>query len=362
MPTPTYTTLHQDSTTVFDALGAAKFRVVSSITYVKPGDLPLATGATLSEVFVHSIIDSTDPKQDKFLRVANIHDLTTIVRGRDNALLASQSTYLSLSFTVEFDDVTTAAAAKLVVQTRVDELIADWIKYTTEFLIPTDFPMPAPEATLVVAAKAAYKTAAATSVEKEAALVTANAASTEAVAAAGRASAAYTAALTASNQCNQLSQNAVSMKAAEDAFRAAMNTFKTGEGGFATQAATFTTAADAAELLNPNAGFRTAITTFQGQAAANTSVLTNAAAALTAELQNGKPVLDALVISIAGQCAAHTAAVTAAAVTKATADGTVATTQTAQTQAQAAATAAATAKDAALAAVLLVCSDFDPNA
>jgi hypothetical protein len=357
---PTYTTLHQDSTTVFDALGAAKFRIVSSITYVKPGDLPLAPGATLSEVFVHSIIDSTDPKQDKFLRVANIHDLTTIVRGRDNALLASQDTYLSLSFTVEFNDVTTAAAAKLVVQTRVDELIADWIKYTTEFIVPTDFPMPAPEATLVVAAKAAYKTAASNSDKKEAELVTANAASAEAVAAAGRASSTYTAALTASNQCNQLSQNAVSMKAAEDAFRAAMNVFKTGEDGFATQAAAFT--AVAAVEPTPSPGLVSAVVTFQGQMAANTAVLTNAGAALTAELQNGKPVLDALVTSIAAQCAAHTAAVTAAATAKATADGTVATTQTAQAQAQAAATTAAAAQAAALAAVLVVCADFDPNA
>jgi hypothetical protein len=357
---PTYTTLHQDSTTVFDALGAAKFRVVSSITYVKPGDLPLAPGATLAEVFVHSIVDSTDPKQDKFLRVANIHDLTTVVRGRDNALLASQSTYLALAFTVEFNDVTTAAAAKLVVQTRVDALIADWIKYTTEFLVPTDFPMPAPEATLVVAAKAAYKTAATNSATKEAALVTANAASAEAVAAAGRASASYVAALTASNQCNQLSQNAVSMKAAEDAFRAAMNVFKSAEDGFQAQATAFTVVAAAEPTPSP--ALVSAVATFQGQTAANTSVLTNAATALTAELQNGKPVLDALVTSIAGQCAAHTAAVTAAATAKATADGTVATTQTAQAQAQAAATAAATAQAAALAAVLLVCADFDPNA
>lgn len=359
---PTYTTLHQDSTTVFDALGAAKFRIVSSITYVKPGDLPLAPGATLSEIFVHSIVDPTDPKQDKFLRVANIHDLTTIVRGRDNALLASQSMYLALSFTVEFNDVTTAAAAKLVVQTRVDELIADWIKYTTEFIVPTDFPMPAPEATLVVAAKAAYKTATTNRATKEAALVAANAASAEAVAAAARASETYVATLTASNQCNQLSQNAASMKAAEDTFRAAMNIFKTGGDNFASQAAAFTAVADAREIVLTDTLLRTAITTFQGQSAANVTVLTNAASALTAELQNGKPVLDALVTSIAAQCAAHTAAVTAAATAKATADGTVATTQTAQAQAQAAATAAAAAQSAALAAVLLVCTDFDPNA
>lgn len=335
MPTPTYTTLHQDSTTVFDALGAAKFRVVSSITYVKPGDLPLATGATLSEVFVHSIIDSTDPKQDKFLRVANIHDLTTIVRGRDNALLASQSTYLSLSFTVEFDDVTTAAAAKLVVQTRVDELIADWIKYTTEFLIPTDFPMPAPEATLVVAAKAAYKTAAATSVEKEAALVTANAASTEAVAAAGRASAAYVAALARVNTCNTVTSNANALQTAYNNYRNTMNGF---------------------------VGVVESTSAVPGINATVDAAYPGALAAKNSELANVQALLTLVVGQIGTNCANEAAAVTAAAVTKATADGTVATTQTAQTQAQAAATAAAAAEAAALAAVLLVCSDFDPNA
>jgi len=357
-----HTTLHQDSTAIFDAQNNAKFRVVSAITYVKPGDLPLGPGATVSEIFVHSIVDPTDPKQDKFQRVASIHDLTTLVRGRDNALLAKQLLYLAVSFAVEFNDVTTAAAAKQVVQARVDSLIADWIKYTTEFIVPVDFSMPAPEATLVVAAKAAFKTTAATSVEKEAALVTATAASTEAVAAAGRASADYTDALADSSACTQVNQNASIVKVAEDAFRAAMNSFKAGGDAFSTQAATFWTAADVAELANPNPTFRTAITTFQSQRAAYTAVLNTASAALTAELQNGKPVLDALVIQIAAQCAAKAAAVTAAATAKATADGTVATTQTAQAQAQAAATAAAAAKAAALAAVLVVCSDFDPNA
>ena len=362
MPTPSHTTLHQDSTTIFDDAGAAKFRIVSSITYVKPGDLPLAAGATVSEVFVHAIVDADDPKQDTFLRVANIHDLTKITRGRDNAILASETTYLTLSFTVEFDDVTTAASAKEVVQIRVDSLIADWITYTTAFLVPVDFPMPAPESTLVTAAKAAFAQAQSDSAAAEAALATANAESAEAQAEAARASDTYVAALTDSNTCTQTSATASSMKAAEDAFRAAMNTFKTAEGSFQASSETFKDQAVTAEAANPNPTFSGQITTYSGLLTTNAANLTNAAAALTAELQNGKSLIDLLVSNIASECATKAAAVVSTATAKSTADAAVATTQTAQSQAQATATAAAAAEAAALAAVLAVCADFDPNA
>lgn len=335
MPPPNFTTLHQDSTTIFDAFGAAKFRIVSSITYVKPGDLPLAAGASVSEIFVHSIVDAVDPKQDKFLRVANIHDLTTITRGRDRALDALQTTYLALSFTVDFNDVTTAAAGKQVVQTRVDALIDDWIKYTTQFLVPVDFPMPAPEATLVVAAKAAYKKAAATRVEKEAALVTANAASTEAVAAAKRASTDYVAALARVNECNTVTANANALQLAYTTYRNTMNGF---------------------------VGVVETTSAVPGINATVDAAFPGAKAAKNGELANVQALLTLVVGQISATCTAEAAAVTAAATAKATADGTVATTQTAQAQAQAAATAAATAQAAALAAVLVVCSDFDPNA
>lgn len=361
----TYTTLRQDSAAIIDDAGASRFRVVSSIAYVKPGDLPWTP---ISEVFVHEILEVADPKQDKFLRVANIHDLTTLARGRVAALNALQTTYLSAMFTVEFADVTTAAAAKAVVQTRVDALIADWIKYSTEFLVPIEFTMPAPEATLVKAAKAAFKTAKNARIEKEAALVTANAASAEAVAAAERASATYAAALTRTNNCSEQSTRATSAKSAVDAFRAAMaGTFKAAADLYkADTVAAQTTFIAQANATTPDVTFQGHIDAFVGTTNTlnNTfqGVLNTALGAATTELQNGKPLLDDLVDAIAAACAADTFAVTTAATAKTTADGTVATTQTAQAQAQAAATAAAAAETAALAAVLAVCSDFDPNA
>jgi hypothetical protein len=329
----TYTTLRQDSAAIIDDAGASRFRVVSSIAYVKPGDLPWTP---ISEVFVHEILDVADPKQDKFLRVANIHDLTTIARGRVAALNALQMTYLSAMFTVEFADVTTAAAAKAVVQTRVDALIADWIKYSTEFLVPIEFTMPAPEATLVKAAKAAFKTAKNARIEKEAALVTANAASAEAVAAAERASATYVTALTRTNACSANQANAQSLQAAYATYRNRMNGFVT-----------------AVEVSAP---------TVLGIDLGVDALYPGVKSARDSEAAGVDALLTLVVGNLASECAAEAAAVTTAATAKTTADGTVATTQTAQAQAQAAATAAAAAETAALAAVLAVCSDFDPNA
>lgn len=329
---PTYTTLHQDSTTVFDATGAPKFRVASSITYVKEGDLPYA------EVFVHEILNSLDPKQDKFLRVATVHDLTVFLRGRDTAIINGQSTYLSSSFTIEFNDVTTATAAKETVRTRVDSLIADWIKYTTQFISPTDFTLPAPEDTLVAAATNAYTTAKSSRASAEAELAAANAALATAQTAASTASTNLTSAMTAYNDC-ALTQSKMT----------SLITAYSGVSGYKTVMNALAAAAHTAGWPpSSNAGFDAALAAADG--------------AITAELINVTPLLTALSTDINNKCASLQAAITAAAAAKTTADTAVATAQTEQALAQAAATAAAAAETAALAAVIAVCPDFDPNA
>lgn len=331
---PTYTTLHQDSSTVFDANGAPKFRVASSITYVKPGDLP----GDYPDVFVHTIIDPLDPKQDVFARVATVHDLSQYLRGRENALLNAKTAYLSASFSIDYDDVTTAVAAKAVIQSRVDTLIADWIKYSTEFIVPTDFPLPAPEDTLVTAAKNAYASATTARETKEAELATANATLATATTAATSASSSLTAAMAAHNDC-ALTQSKM----------ASLITAFSGATGYKTVMNALVTAAHAAGWP-PSAS------------APFDAALASADAAVTAESIGVTPLLTSINTDINAKCASLQAAITAAAAAKTQADTAVAAAQTAQALAQAAATAAATAQTAALAAVMAVCPDFDPNA
>jgi hypothetical protein len=328
----TYTTLHQDSTTVIDAVGAPKFRVSSSISYIKPGDLPY------ENIFVYQVVDPLDPKQDTFLRIATVHDLTIYLRGRDNAIANGKTVYLAASFIAEYSDVTTAVAAKAVIQTRIDTLIADWIKYTQQFLVPTDYTLPAPEDTLVAAATNAYKTSKTARAAKEAELATANATLATATTAATNAASDLSAAMAQTNACGTI-----------QASLTALITAYSGPTGYKTSMNALVAAAHAAGWpTSGNSGFDAA--------------LVAADAAVTAESLSVTPVLSSIQSTIASQCAAAAAAVQAAATAKTQADTAVATAQTAQALAQAAATAAAAAEAAALAAALAVCPDFDPNA
>lgn len=128
------TILGQRCTVYLDENSIQRFKIESSIDTVEPGDLPNAN------VFVHKIISSTDPKQDTFLRVANVADLTTLAQGRETAVGLSQTLYLSTAFTVTYDDIATATQAKPLIQQRVDNLIADWHNYNEQFLAPVSIP------------------------------------------------------------------------------------------------------------------------------------------------------------------------------------------------------------------------------
>lgn len=330
---PTYTTLHQDSSTVYDDNGTPKFRIVSSITYVRLGDLPNQQ----KEVFVYQIVDATDPKQDKFLRVATIHDLSKITRGRDPARIAGESYFLGSSFTVDYNDVTTAINAKAVIQTRVDALITEWIDYSTKFVIPTDFTMPAPEDTLVTAAKNTYYAAKEANAAKQASLSAAVTAFTDAQADAVAAGDALSKALTLSTGCTELKSKLATFGAEYRTLSAPLN-----------YRSSMNALMDAVTAAGANATYDAAKTA--------------ADAARSRETTVASPLLDNILSTVDAQCAAFAAAVQTAAQAKSTADAAAAAAQTTQTLAQGAAAAAAAAEAAALTAVLAVCPDFDPNA
>lgn len=336
MPTPEYTTLHQDSSTVYDTLGNPKFRIVSTITYVRAGDLP----DRQPEIFVFQIVSATDPKQDKFLRVASIHDLSQMVRGREPARASGKSYYLSSTFTVEYDDITTAISAKAVVQTRVDALISAWIDYSTKFIVPTDYTMPAPEPTLVTAAKNSYYAARTSNASKQTALNDAIAAVTDAQAAAARAAADLTAAIAASSDCSLMLTKISN-------FQAAYN------GGVSpdyrnTMSSLVSAVTAAAEGVDPPPSYAPQLSVAKTAVEREIIVLT--------------PLLADIVTTMTQKCTQLNIAVQTAAQAKTSADTAAAAAQTAQALAQAEATAASAAESAALAAVTAVCPDFDPNA
>lgn len=106
-----------------------------------------------------------DPKADVLLRLANVADLTTLPLGRDQALLSSPAeviTYLAATWTFVYPDLVTATAAKDSLLTRLSQLVRDWVTYRDGFRadpVPLTLPLPASELALLEAAVDAYRAA-----------------------------------------------------------------------------------------------------------------------------------------------------------------------------------------------------------
>lgn len=312
--------------TVITVNGQVRFRIQNRVTAVKDDDLPSPN------VFVHQIIANNDPKQDVFLRVASILDLTLLVQGRTNAVLKKQTTYLSNAFTVEFNDVATGTAAKKVIQARVDQLIKDWIQYNKDFIVPDHIPLPLFEASIVEAAKAAYSESLKEKDKQDALLKDANALFASAKADAAELAIDLADAQINSSACATTESMLVAGVTAANVFLTAAQNFKV--------------VADAyREGSVSDSMYDSAKTTF---------------ASAIAAMQIGMGSLTDAQTRVASSCAAEAAAVTTYSTQKQAADLAVATTQTEQIKVQAAATDASKKAEAALAAVLEVCPDFTP--
>lgn len=87
-------------------------------------------------VFVMSVNDTADPKQDTLARVARIADLTTVPVGRDAGIAtptANGMEYLSASSTNVYDTLETANSAAQAIRDRVNALMQAWIDFRTNF-------------------------------------------------------------------------------------------------------------------------------------------------------------------------------------------------------------------------------------
>jgi hypothetical protein len=375
MTTPTATILGQHCTVFLDANGVQQFKIASSIDAVLPGDLPIfGAEPYTSSVFVHQIVVTTDPKSDVFLRVANVADLTTLPLGRETAMGAGQTIYLSAEFSVTYSDIATASQAKVLIQQRVDNLIADWHTYNDTFLSPLNAPTTPPYTysnitlpltlSLETALKSAYNTAHAEYLTAKAAGLVAAANLTAAAAAASTANAAASSAVADSQQCSTLLGQYNQGTTAIDSFRSAMNTLLVQSRIFDTATATYQAAvAVYRALTTPSGGDKSTLDTASSVFSTAKSVwegyITSATSASQAEALSGEPILTALHTGMSTACTSKIGAVAIAATAKSTADIAAATAVTEKKAADEAEASATLADSAAYLAVKDLCPTFE---
>jgi hypothetical protein len=98
-----------------------------SVSVTDKGDLPDQF------IFVISINDETDSKEDTFARVATIADFTEIQSSRLNAVNADETLYRTSSFILYYDNLETAINAQTVLKEKIDELVSDYEDYEADF-------------------------------------------------------------------------------------------------------------------------------------------------------------------------------------------------------------------------------------
>lgn len=290
-----------------------------------PGELPHVS------VFVLSVADVDDPKQDKLVRVANIADLTTVPIGRDAGIAAAEPNgilYLSASATVSYDTLEVANDAATTFQDRVNALIKGWILFRGEFHAPDPTPalytFPRGDATRKESLIAAYKAAKQTRYQLQLDKVAADAALT-------RAEAAHLAA-----QGLATGMDVIAGKAAANV--SALSNVKAALDSLLASGQTFYAAASGTPPSSSDKGaFQAALTVATTQQAAAVEYLSDAAA-----------LAAAVVAYQAGRVG-----------DVATAAGTLAAVQTSQIMKVQQLAAAQAAETAALQAVLAICPDFD---
>jgi hypothetical protein len=376
---PIVTTLGQRCTVFLDAGGVQRFKIDSSIDSVLAGDLPVyGTSPFTSNVFVHKITVPADPKSDSFLRVANVADLTTLPLGREIAAGSGQSLYLSTAFTVTYDDIATASSAKLLIQQRVDNLIADWHAYNERFLAPAVYPadystINLPLTSGIVSTRlAAYNTAHAEYLASKVASASTGATATVASAAAISANEAAIDAVNASQQCSTLLGQFTTGNTAIIAYRGAVNAmiptaqaFYAASTTYSSEVTAFSVAyntylaspmapGDLADLQTAKGVLNTATAAWEAvRATFNPSA---AASAMSSEALNGEPTMAAFGSSMSTACSTKINEVAIASQKKKDADSEAAAAATAKSAADATQSTALIADTAAFLSLKEVCA------
>jgi hypothetical protein len=315
------------------AEGIAKFQLEVDIQ--DKGDLPD------ENIFVVEIQDEDDPKEDSFARVVTVDDLEELTKDRPTAVAAGDSFYRVKSWTFLYENVDTAANAKDVLKSRIDELVKDWRTYLLKFETTSELTdHPRVDTDTFNSAVETYELMLGAESVASDTVDTAKDAYDEAVDDAATAAADLADAESAWDDC----------KTAKAWYEALYNAMKE-SGGFYQHANTLKAAAETFRIActgdhpTEEATFVTAQQAFSGQQAEAMTALTTAAANL---------------VLFNTMCSTRAADVTAATAAKTTADSTVAGKRTQYEDAQSAYEAAQSASEAALAAVRALKPDYDP--
>jgi hypothetical protein len=110
--------------------GVLKYRI--DLSLADKGDLPT------DAIFVITIVNPSDSKDDTWARVATIADFTELLADRGSAVTADDLEYRRSTWTFWYDDLEVANNAQKVIKERIDELVSDYETYQTEYVATTE--------------------------------------------------------------------------------------------------------------------------------------------------------------------------------------------------------------------------------
>lgn len=120
-----YTSITQKRYSVSPTPDTIKFRIETTV--LEMGELPRV------DIFVYDVVDSVDPSMDVFSHVASLAELQSLENERDKAIVKGDSSYMSPYIEMEYTDLETAVAAAPTLNARINDLILAWITYSSDF-------------------------------------------------------------------------------------------------------------------------------------------------------------------------------------------------------------------------------------
>lgn len=122
-----------------------------------------------THIFVYEINLDTEPSSDEFQRVASVADLTDLKIARDEAIDNEDTEFLTNYNEIQYTDLDVAKQAKTMMASRINELIRTWISFRDDFEVDTDLAQyfPTSTSTEEEELKSAYADARDARIEKE---------------------------------------------------------------------------------------------------------------------------------------------------------------------------------------------------
>lgn len=88
------------------------------------------------EIFVRQVVQTDDPKNDSFVRVAGVTDFSDVGTDREACITDATFLYRASALTVYYDDVTTATTGWNELSSRINTLVTEYDAYIDIFLTP----------------------------------------------------------------------------------------------------------------------------------------------------------------------------------------------------------------------------------